>query len=54
MVKCPECGTDNIKPKRDWSYSAFNVEMYECNSCKKPFRAYYHKGKFSHTIPKGK
>jgi len=29
------------------------VKLFNCAKCKKTFKAYYSKGKLSHTIPKG-
>jgi len=52
MVKCPRCRMDVPKATREWDYAAFRVKMYDCEKCEKTFKAYYHKGKLSHTIPK--
>jgi len=53
MVKCPRCGTDVATSAREWDYSAFHVKRFDCKNCEKSFKVYYHKGKLSHTIPKG-
>jgi len=52
MVKCPRCGTEIPKATKEWDYAAFHVKRYDCEKCKKSFKAYFHEGKLSHTIPK--
>lgn len=52
MLKCPRCGTQVTKASSEWNYSAFNVKRFDCTKCGKSFKAYFHEGKLSHTIPK--
>jgi len=53
-MKCPRCGADTEATSKKWKYAAFDVESRFCPKCDKKFRAYYHDGKLSHTIPKYK
>lgn len=44
MVKCPKCGSENIKPLKSWqmtnpkSQRLFKVSMMLCQNCRKRFR----------------
>jgi len=54
MAKCPNCGTEISKVKKEWNYSVFHVRMYLCGKCGKTVKIYYRENKLSHTIPKVK
>jgi DNA-directed RNA polymerase subunit M/transcription elongation factor TFIIS len=54
MVKCPRCGTELSKAKKEWDYFIYHVKMFFCSKCQKSVRAYYRESKLHHTIPKGK
>jgi len=49
---CERCGTEVTESTREWDYAAFHVKRFDCVKCEKSFRAYFHKGNLSHTIPK--
>jgi hypothetical protein len=54
-MKCYNCGTElPSKPKKDWKYTIYTVNMLVCQKCCKSTKAYYREGKLSHTIPKAK
>ncbi|MHA1380790.1 MAG: hypothetical protein ACTSRG_20680 [Candidatus Helarchaeota archaeon] len=50
MPKCPRCGEDILEHIREWTYNGFRVKRYDCKTCKKSFKAYFHKGKLSHIL----
>ena len=52
LVKCPRCKTNIPKATKEWDYSVFHVKLFNCEKCEKSFKAYFKKGKFSHTIPR--
>lgn len=54
MVDCPRCGAAADSTGKKWKFGVFDVEGYHCSGCDKNFNSYYKKGKFSHTVPKGK
>jgi hypothetical protein len=51
LVKCPRDSTEVAKSKKEWDYGSFHVRLFICPKCEKSFKAYYHNGKLSHTIP---
>jgi len=51
MVKCPRCGKEASDTLKEWDYAAFHVKLLNCAMCKKTFKAYFRKGKLSHTVP---
>jgi transposase-like protein len=53
-MKCPRCENETKESHKEWNYAAFHVKKFECKKCRQSFMAYFHKGKFSHTIPKKK
>jgi predicted nucleic-acid-binding Zn-ribbon protein len=50
MAKCPKCGTENIKPMKEWNYAAFHVEKFNCPKCATNFREYTKHGTHSFTL----
>jgi transposase-like protein len=44
LVKCPECGTENVKPVREWyggkSPKRMLVQRFVCSECKKSYVAW--------------
>lgn len=53
-MKCPICGNEAVDGHKEWDYAAFHVKRFDCKKCEKAFKAYYRKGKLSHTIPKNR
>jgi transcriptional regulator NrdR family protein len=53
-MKCPICRKEATDTRKEWDYSVFHVKLFNCNNCKKKFKAYYKEGKLRHTIPKSK
>lgn len=54
MVNCPVCGKPAEATGKEFKFGVFEGKAYRCESCNKPFNAFYRDGKFSHTVPKGK
>ena len=54
MVKCPRCEEEVSDYSKEWDYGIFHVKLFNCLKCNKTFKAYYRKGKLTHTIPKVK
>jgi len=54
MARCPRCGEEVPNASKEWNYAVFHVRLFNCRKCNKSFKAYYRKGKLSHTIPKSK
>ena len=52
MVLCPRCGNEALDSSTEWEFADFHVKLFVCSKCKKTFKAYYQKGRLSHTIPK--
>jgi predicted Rossmann fold nucleotide-binding protein DprA/Smf involved in DNA uptake len=52
MVNCPRCGKEAKPTGKEWDYSRFHVKYFNCPYDNRSFKAYYHDGKLSHTIPK--
>jgi len=53
-LKCPRCGVEAKPSGKEWEYGRFQVKLFDCPKENKSFKAYYHEGKLSHTIPKAK
>ncbi len=53
MLQCKSCGS-KVKTVKHWKYSNnyFYVKLYRCQNCGLSFKAYYHNGELSHTIPR--
>ena len=55
MVNCPHCGNSEAKATgKEFKFGVFDGKSHRCQSCGKPFNAFYRDGKFTHTVPKGK
>ncbi len=50
MIKCPNCGKEQTKPKKSWKYDIFTVQDHLCNNCGTHFRDYLKDGKHSFTL----
>ena len=54
MSKCPNCKTENSKPRKTWKYGKFDVQFYVCSNCGTEYRDYAIAGKYSFTLKKQK
>jgi hypothetical protein len=50
LPRCPNCGTEANRIRKEWNYSIFHVESFKCEKCGNAFLAYYYQNKFSHII----
>lgn len=42
MVKCPYCGFEGeFKTLKTWKFRFYDVEMFECSSCKRKFNHHH-------------
>jgi len=48
-LKCPNCGTEVIKPRKIWRYGPFTVHAYLCG-CGSKFQEYLKNEKHSFTL----
>jgi hypothetical protein len=53
LMNCRACGS-LTQVVKEWNYSKnyFHVKLFQCQICFFSFKAYYHNGELSHTIPK--
>jgi len=54
LMNCPVCGGEAKATGKEFKFGVFDGKSYKCESCGKPFNAFYKEGKFSHTVPKAK
>lgn len=53
QMRCISCGSD-AKAVKEWNYrnNFYQVIFLKCPCCSFTFKAYYHNGQLSHTIPR--
>lgn len=47
---CSRCKGNLVPTGKKWKYSAFIVELFRCQKCRKNTKIYYRNGKISHII----
>jgi hypothetical protein len=54
LVACPACNNEVSYYLKAWKYDNkyYSVKSCKCPICDLAFRAYFHEGRFSHTVPK--
>ena len=53
VIECPYCESTQQNSLKKWKFGGFDVDRFQCKSCKKKFN-YYYSAKSSWTNPKPK